>query len=146
MKKTLYLLLVYVLLLTTYSCQEKHNKIKNKTTTSDLFDSESSPIVDGKKTYDNKCAACHRPNGKGITNAFPPLAQSDYLNNTPAKAIEAVIHGLSGKIKVNNITYNSVMSPIEMTDEEVANVLTYVYSQWGNNKTIITSDMVKKLR
>ncbi|MCB9425513.1 MAG: cytochrome c [Flavobacteriales bacterium] len=130
-----------------WSCQNKKDDSSNSNeSASDLFESESANNHPGKKIYDNKCAACHRESGQGITNAFPPLAQSDYLNANPEKSIEAIIKGLSGEIKVNGVTYNSVMSPIDATNQEIADVLTYVYSQWGNNKTVITPEMVEKLR
>lgn len=146
MKKSLYLTLSFSIILLICSCQKKQNKITNQTETSDLFESKSTSDLLGKKLYNNKCAACHRPNGQGITNAFPPLAKSDYLNDTPTKAIEAVIKGISGEIIVNGTKYNSVMSPISVSDEETAQILTYIYSQWGNNNTIITAEMVNKLR
>lgn len=140
-------LLLSVFCLNLSSCKdEKEASSNSNETANDLFESESINSLPGKKLYDNKCAACHRENGQGITNAFPPLAQSDFLNANPSKSIEAVIKGLSGEINVNGVTYNSVMSPITATDQEVAEVLTYVYSQWGNNKTIITPEMVAKLR
>lgn len=100
----------------------------------------------GKQIYDRSCFACHQPNGEGLSNVFPPLAKSDWLNNSPEKAIDAVVHGLSGEITVNGNKYNNVMPAQILTDEEVANVLTYIYNNWGNNKREITPEQVKKVR
>ena len=90
--------------------------------------------------------ACHQPEGQGIPQAFPPLAKSDYLNADSKRAISTVLHGLTGKVTVNGVTYESIMPQLNLGDEQVANVLTYVYSQWGNNGTEIVPDMVKQVR
>lgn len=100
----------------------------------------------GKAIYTNNCLACHQSEGTGIKNAFPPLAKSDYLNKDKNKAIEAVVHGRSGEITVNGDKYNSVMPAQSLNDEEIANVLTYVYSQWGNSKKVVIPADVKKIR
>src|SRR5690554_7826092 len=81
----------------------------------------------GKKLYGSTCFACHQANGEGIENAFPPLANADYLNADVNRAIDIVLRGMSGEIVVNGKTYNSVMTAQNLTDEEVAAVLTYVY-------------------
>jgi nitrite reductase (NO-forming) len=100
-------------------------------------------IAAGKAIYGTTCFACHQSEGQGIAGAFPPLAKSDYLNANPSRAIDAVLKGLSGEITVNGKKINSVMPRQNLTDDEIANVLTYVYSTWGNNKTVVTPAMVK---
>lgn len=100
----------------------------------------------GKQIYSQTCFACHQANGEGVPNAFPPLAKSDYLNADVNRAISTVIKGLKGEVEVNGKKYNSIMPSQVLTDEEVANVLTFVYSSWGNNGTEVTPDQVKKLR
>lgn len=100
----------------------------------------------GKQIYGQTCIACHQAEGQGIANAFPPLAKSDYLNADVDRAIDAVLHGLSGEITVNGLKYNSIMTKQMISQEEVANVLTYVYNSWGNNKTVVTPEMVKKVK
>jgi nitrite reductase (NO-forming) len=100
----------------------------------------------GKTIYNKTCVACHQANGQGIPNAFPPLAKSDYLNKDVNRAIRAVIHGLNGPITVNGKKYNATMTSQGLNDQQVADVLTYVYSNWGNNKTKVTPAMVKAQR
>lgn len=99
----------------------------------------------GKQIYGQTCIACHQAEGQGIPSAFPPLAKSDYLNANVDRAIGAVLHGLTGEITVNGVKYNSIMTKQMISQEEVANVLTYVYNSWGNNKTVVTPAMVKKV-
>ena len=78
---------------------------------------------------------------------FPPLAKSDYLAADPQRAISVVTHGLSGKLTVNGHEYDSVMPPMaQLTDDEVANILTYVLNTWGNPGGRITKEDVARER
>lgn len=115
-------------------------------------ESDEAPVADlsfeekmekGKTVYAQSCLACHQATGAGIPNAFPPLAESDYLNADVHRAIEVVKFGLSGEIQVNGNVYNSAMPKQNISDEDIAAVLTYVYNNWGNNKTEVTTEMVK---
>lgn len=100
----------------------------------------------GEAIYNNNCAACHQTTGVGVPQAFPPLAKSDYLLNGKAPTIKAVTGGLQGKLVVNGNEYNGVMPAWTLSDEEVANVLTYIYSSWGNSGDEVTPEEVKQHR
>ena len=100
----------------------------------------------GKQIFGTTCFACHQSEGQGIPSTFPPLAKSDYLNTDSKRAIKTILHGLSGEITVNGKKYNNVMPSQNLTDDEIANVMTYIYNSWGNNKTDVTPEMVKSLR
>jgi nitrite reductase (NO-forming) / hydroxylamine reductase len=87
----------------------------------------------GRTVYQNVCQACHGPEGKGLPGAFPPLAGSDWLVEHRDRLIEVILKGLSGPITVNGQNYNAVMPPMAyLSDEDVANVLTFVLNSWGN--------------
>lgn len=103
-------------------------------------------LSDGKQVYMKTCFACHQAEGQGIPNAFPPLSKSDYLNANVERAIEIIKHGKTGEIIVNGKKYNSVMTAQNITDVEIADVLTYIYNSWGNNKTNVTVERVKKVK
>ncbi|UPS91598.1 nitrite reductase, copper-containing [Bizionia sp. M204] len=126
--------------------------IQSMPTTDEIVESEipaksfEEQMEFGKQVYMQTCFACHQGEGQGIPNAFPPLAKSDYLNADVNRAISAVVNGLSGEITVNGNTYNSVMTRQMISSEEVANVLTYVYNSWGNNKQVVTTEMVNKVK
>lgn len=102
----------------------------------------------GKKIYDANCSACHQPTGTGMTGAFPPLAKSDFLNAQPVdKLINIVLKGLSGPITVNGVKYNMAMPPlVGLSDQDVANVLTYVYNNWGNSGKKVSGEQVAAVR
>lgn len=100
----------------------------------------------GRHLYSRSCIACHQADGSGLPTAFPPLAKSDYLNADTQRAIDIILHGLSGEIVVNGNKYNSTMPAQILNDDQVANVLTYVYNNWGNNGTVVTPEMVREQR
>ena len=107
----------------------------------------SQDVNKGKTVYAKTCVACHQVTGAGIPGAFPPLAKSDYLNADVNRAIKQVIKGSNGPITVNGKEFNAAMpAQANLTDKEIADVLTYVYSSWGNSKKKITPAMVKAQR
>ncbi|MDR7212315.1 cytochrome c [Flavobacterium piscis] len=106
----------------------------------------SQNIVQGKGVYNKVCITCHQSAGQGIPVAFPPLAKSDYLNKDVNRAIKGVVKGLNGPIVVNGKKFNGAMPPQALTDQQLADVMTYVYSNWGNSKKVVTVAMVKAQR
>ena len=102
-------------------------------------------IEKGKRIYAQTCFACHQAEGQGLPGVFPPLAKSDYLMADKARAIRGVIKGQSGEIIVNGQKYNGVMPPVLLTDEQIAHVLTFVHSAWGNTGDIVTVEEVQKV-
>ncbi len=104
-------------------------------------------IAAGQALFAGTCSVCHQANGAGLAGVFPPLAKSDWLAQDTKRAIGVVLHGLSGKVKVNGKDYESVMPPMnQLNDDEVANILTYVLNSWGNPGGSISADEVKKQR
>ena len=102
----------------------------------------------GKQVYMGLCFACHLPDGKGMTAVFPPLAGSDYMLADRERSIRIVLKGLTGPVTVNGATYNSAMPPQgdQLTDQQVADVLTYVFNSWGNSGDAFKADQVKAIR
>jgi nitrite reductase (NO-forming) len=101
----------------------------------------------GKLVFMQTCAVCHQANGQGVPNVFPPVANSDFLMADQARSIRIVLRGMSGPIIVNGTTYDSVMPPVvQLTDEQVANVLTYVRNSWGNTGNAVSPDEVRLVR
>ena len=85
-------------------------------------------------------------NGEGIEVAYPPLANSDYLENNLKASIIGIKNGMKGEITVNGKTYNNVMTPMGLSNQEVADVTNYILNSWGNkNDTLITVKEVSKI-
>jgi nitrite reductase (NO-forming) len=99
-------------------------------------------ILFGQRVFEQNCQACHQQGGQGIPGVFPPLAGSDYLLSKPERSINILIKGLSGKITVNGVKYNGVMPAVSLSDEKMANVLTYILNSWNNNGGEITPNQV----
>ncbi|MEX1099299.1 MAG: copper-containing nitrite reductase [Bacteriovoracaceae bacterium] len=87
----------------------------------------------GKTVYMRNCAACHQADGEGLEGAFPPVANSDYLMADKERSIRVILEGLSGEITVNGVKYDSVMPAMQLSDEDVASVLTYIRNSFGND-------------
>jgi len=102
----------------------------------------------GEAAYLANCAACHQPTGKGLPGAFPPLADSDYIRSVPReRLVDVVLHGFSGKIKVNGADYDGVMPALNhLSDIDIANVLSYVTHSWGNTGPAIAATEVAARR
>jgi nitrite reductase (NO-forming) len=104
-------------------------------------------IAAGKAHYTGTCSVCHQDNGAGLEGVFPPLAKSDFLAGDPEAAIAYVLNGLTGPITVNGKQYNSVMPPMsQLNNDEIANILTYVFNSWDNDLGQVTAAQVNKVR
>jgi nitrite reductase (NO-forming) len=105
-------------------------------------------IQKGKAVYMQTCFVCHQPDGLGVPAQIPPLAKSDFLAGlTKDDYIRGVLLGRSGQIVVNGKAYNGTMIPLNyLTDEQVANVLTYVRNSFGNNGDAVAVQEVARIR
>ena len=111
---------------------------------------EGGLAAQGKAVYARTCVACHQATGLGAPGQFPPLAGSEWVNETePGRMIRAVLNGLQGPISVHGANYNNVMVPWNsLSDEDIAAVITYVRGnkEWGNNSSAVTPERVKAVR
>ena len=142
----IYLLLASIILV---SCKDNN---ANKAQSEDYETPESSAlnieqsIAEGQILYEDFCLQCHMANGKGITGTFPPLAGSDWLTDKIDESIHAIKFGLSGEITVNGVSYNSVMTPMGLSDQEIADLMNYTMNAWGNSsKEVITAKRVSEV-
>ncbi len=103
-------------------------------------------VARGEQIFKTNCAACHQSTGEGIPAAFPPLAKSDFLNADKIRAIETVLQGRQGKLVVNGQEFNGVMPEWSLSDEDIANLLTFVYNSWGNSGQEVSPEEVKAHR
>lgn len=96
------------------------------------------------------CAACHGPEGAGVPNLGPPLANSEWVNGPAENLIRIQLRGLTGPITVDGTDYNFIAPMAAMgagqPDENVAAVLTYVRNSFGNSAPAVTAEMVAKYK
>lgn len=108
---------------------------------------DAPPADKGATTYGQICQSCHQATGLGVEGNFPPLKGSKWLLGDPAVPISIVIAGLQGEITVDGKPFNGAMQPWGMlSDDDVAAVLTYARSQWGNAGAAVTAEQVKAVR
>ncbi len=101
----------------------------------------------GKGVYATYCSVCHQPDGKGIANMNPSLVNKEWVGGDKTKIIKVVLNGLSGKITVDGVAYESVMTSHDfLTDKQIADVLTYVRKSFGNDYEAITEAEVTQTR
>ncbi len=103
--------------------------------------------VNGAELF-TRCAACHQASGLGVPGAYPPLAGSEWLLNNPEVPIRIVLHGLQGSITVKNTSFNNAMTPFgdQLTDAQIAAIISYERSSWGNSASKVTAEQVASVR
>jgi mono/diheme cytochrome c family protein len=106
-------------------------------------------LAQGKHTYDSICAACHGPDATGKPGTAPPLAGSEWVNAAGHnRLVEIPQLGLNGQVTVEGQSWNLAMAPMgaQLSDSDLAAVLTYIRSSWGNKGDAISPDDVKSVR
>ena len=105
--------------------------------------------VDGKRVYRHVCRNCHNIKGMGISPVYPPLVGSERMSDPDVTVpIRIVLHGLTGPVTVGKKTYKTMsMAPqSQLSDDEIAAVLTYIRQSWGNEAGPVTPQQVKAVR
>lgn len=147
-----YSILICVTVLSLLSCKNETQKTETSLIPeSEKTFSQESPLEQsikrGEAVYIDFCKRCHMPNGKGVGTTYPPLAGSNWLEEKRKESIHSVKYGLNGEIQVNGKTYNNVMTPLGLSDDEVADVMNYVMNSWGNTQeTMVTEDEVSAIK
>jgi len=109
------------------------------------------PKVLGKRVFTQNCVVCHQTTGLGVAGQFPPLVGSEWVLGNDWHGdnhlVKIILKGLQGPIQVKGVTYNNAMPPwAQLGDEQIAAVLTYIRSEWGNAAAPISVDYVKAIR
>ncbi|HTU81459.1 MAG TPA: c-type cytochrome [Candidatus Acidoferrales bacterium] len=100
--------------------------------------------ANGETVFSTNCAGCHGATGAG-GGPFPPLAGNPHVTAADTSALIAtVLNGRSGPMEVNGRTYGGVMPAWKgvLSHAEIAAVLTYVRSAWGNQAAIVSAEQV----
>ena len=104
---------------------------------------------EGAELYKINCQACHMENGQGVEGVFPPLAGSDYPGYKSKEGhAKIVLNGLNGKITVKGVEYSGAMQAFapQLTDAQIAAIMTYERNSWGNQDGWISPEEVAALR
>ena len=103
--------------------------------------------ADGKQIYGAKCAACHQATGLGIPGVFPPLAGSEWVVGDEKILTLIMLHGVNGEMEVKGTVYKGAMPAWKsLSDGDLAAVMSYIRSDWGNKSAEIAPDTVATQR
>jgi len=101
----------------------------------------------GKKVYDLYCLSCHMPDGTGVPRLNPPLAKASWVLGDKKRIINVVLKGLDEQVEIDGEYYTNVMAPHDfLSNQEVADVLTYIRNSFGNKASPVSAAEVKSIR
>lgn len=106
----------------------------------------------GQLAYNQTCMPCHQPNGSGTPGMYPPLTGSEWVNDPdPSRMIRIMLDGLTGPISVKGEQWpgTAVMPAFRAsgpTDEQLANISSYVRNAWGNKAPRVREEEVAQVR
>jgi mono/diheme cytochrome c family protein len=105
-------------------------------------------LAKGEKLFLQQCASCHQANGLGVPGAFPPLAGSAWVQGNEERIIKIALAGIAGEIEVKGNKYNGNMPNIGagLKDAQLANIISYVRSAWGNHSDPVMDTKVAEVR
>lgn len=108
----------------------------------------ASAKVDGGALFATLCAACHQASGQGLPGVFPPLAGSAWVRGKDTTAAAILLHGINGQLTVKGNVYDGAMPAFgsQLDNEQIAAVLSYIRSQWGNAASAVTAETVAAAR
>lgn len=130
------------------------NGIKNKESAQRPEQQEIAFPV-GASMYATKCQACHGEGGDGVASLAPPLNRSEWVTGGKNKLIAIVLYGLTGPIEVNGHVYKAPEINMDMpgigydknlTDEDIAELLSFIRNSWSNNADKVDTEEVRQLR
>jgi mono/diheme cytochrome c family protein len=106
------------------------------------------PAPRGKQIYEQTCLPCHQADAGGVPGMTPPLRKSPYVQGAPARLIGIVLQGLTNGVEIDGDTYTNPMPPFGATlkDEDIADVLSYLRSHFGNKAGPISKPQVSRIR
>lgn len=102
----------------------------------------------GKQVYTTTCQACHQATGAGIPGAFPPLAESEWVNGPGKRAAAIVLHGIQGEIIVRGQKFQGAMPAFkdQLKPEDISAAVTYVRNSFGNTADLVTAEIVNQVK
>lgn len=93
----------------------------------------------GKTVYAQFCLTCHQADGSGVPNLNPPLTKNQWTMGPKAVLIKQVLKGSHGTVEIDGDTFHNTMPPMaQLTDQQIADVLSFVRNNFGNKASKVT--------
>ncbi|CAM3764116.1 cytochrome c [Mucilaginibacter galii] len=145
MKRFTLICLTVLTAVTTYTTAQK-SPAKKKTATKATLAAASS-LANGKLVYTQNCLSCHQADGGGVSNMNPPLIKTTYVLGDKIRLAKIVLNGFSEKVEIEGDIYSNIMPSLNyLSNQQIADVLTYVRSNFGNKASAVTVAEVAKAR
>lgn len=141
--------IVLLLVATVSNAQTKKivTKPATKVSTTASGGSLKTSITRGQSVYTKYCLTCHQVDGSGVPNMNPPLIKTKWTLGSKTVLIQQVLKGSSGKVEIDGDTFSNTMPPLKtLTDQQIADVLTYVRNSFGNKASAVGVAEVKAVR
>lgn len=104
-------------------------------------------MVEGEKVYTQHCLLCHQSNGSGVSGLNPPLKGTEYVTGDQERLLKIMLNGSNVGLVVNGSTYSNAMPAFGMlSDEDIANVTSYIRNSFGNSAESISAEEVRAVR
>jgi mono/diheme cytochrome c family protein len=101
----------------------------------------------GKLVYGANCLTCHQADGSGVGNLNPPLYGTQWISGSKTALVQMILKGSKGKVEIDGETFHNAMpAQPHLTDQQIADVLTYVRNSFGNKASPVTPAEVKSIR
>lgn len=129
-----------------FLCSCKNNRSEEKFIVNTAVTNQNNDDA-GQKVYNRYCLACHQTDGAGVPSTFPSLINTEWVQKDNVRLIKIILQGLSGPIEVHGETFSIPMPAHDyLTDQQIADVLTYIRANFNNNSPPISVDEVEKVR
>lgn len=100
----------------------------------------------GEKVYRNHCISCHQEDGSGVPSMYPPLKDDKRVLGDKQLLIEVLMKGMEGPV-LNKDQYMGAMASYKfLSDQKIADVLTYIRTSFGNEGSPVTPEEVAEVR
>ena len=105
-------------------------------------------IARGKTVYLQRCMVCHQADGGGVPKLNAPLDASTAVNGSDiSKLVKYIVKGLNDRIEIDGEFYaNAMPAADDLNDQQIADVLTFIRSNWSNKAGPVTLTQVKQIR
>ena len=132
----IFILFVLVLLCVAGASAQSNNKLV------------AASAARGKTVYLQRCMVCHQADGGGVPKLNAPLDGSSAVNGTDvAKLIKYIVKGFADRVEIDGELYSNAMpAAADLTDQQIADVLTFIRSNWSNKAGPVTTLQVKQTR
>ena len=122
-------------------------QVKKAATTTSSKTTLQASVTRGKAIYGANCLTCHQADGSGVGNLNPPLSGTQWITGSKTTLVQMILKGSKGKVEIDGETFHNTMpAQPHLTDQQIADVLTYVRNSFGNKASLVTPAEVKNIR